>query len=114
MRAGDLNRLVSVQQRAATQDEFGGQSTTWTEIKKVYAHIEGLYAREMIAAQAVASEVSHRITVRYDAALWADPKAAARYRIVYAGRNFNINGVTNEDERDAVIELLCAESMNDG
>ena len=113
LRAGDLNRLVSVQSRATSQDSFGGQSTTWTEIEKVFAHVEALTARELLAGGAMVTDVSHQITVRYDA-IWADPKAAAGYRVVWNNRAFNIKGLMNEDERDRIVTLLASEGLSQG
>lgn len=114
MHAGNLRSLVSVQQRTATLDSYGQQSTTWTEVKKVYAHISGLTGRELVLAQAVNTEVSHEITVRWDAALWADPKTAAAYRIVLGSRVFDIHGVVNVDERNRMVVLQAAEGLNQG
>lgn len=113
VRAGQLTRLISIQQRTTTQDGFGQQQTTWTEVKKVYAFIEALSGFERAAGQSMFTDVSHRITVRYDA-IFADPKIVAAYRAVYNGRNFNIQVAQNMDEGNAVIELMAAEGMNDG
>jgi SPP1 family predicted phage head-tail adaptor len=113
LRAGSLTRLVSIQQRTVTQDSYGGQSQTWTEIKKVYAGMESLSGTERAAAQAVSTDISHRFTVRYDA-IFADPKLVAAYRIVYQTRIFDIQASMNLDEANHVIELLAAEGMTLG
>jgi SPP1 family predicted phage head-tail adaptor len=112
LRAGDLRRLVSVQSRSTSLDAYGAQSLTWTELKKVYAAIDGLSGRELLAAEAVQSEVTHQITVRYDASLWASPITAAKYRIVYGARYFDIMGMINENERDSIVTLLAAEGLS--
>lgn len=113
LRVGELTRLVSVQQRATTPDSYGQQVSTWTEIKKVYAKIEALSGRELVTAQSISAEISHRFTLHYDA-IFASPKTAATYRFVYAGRMFNITATMNIDEDDRVIELMAAEGLNDG
>jgi SPP1 family predicted phage head-tail adaptor len=113
VRGGELNRLVSIQRRGTTRDEFGQQVTTWAEVKKVYAFIEPLAGNERIAAMSVSTDVSHRITVRYDA-IFADPRVVAAYRVVYGARTFNIQTSMNLDEANRTIELLAAEGMNDG
>lgn len=114
MHAGNLRSLVSVQSRSATLDSYGQQSTTWTEVKKVYAHIAGLSGRELVAAQAANAEVSHEIVVRWDGALWADPKVAAAYRLVLGSRVFDIHSVVNVDERNRMVTLQAAEGLNQG
>jgi SPP1 family predicted phage head-tail adaptor len=113
IRAGDLTRLISIQQRATTTDGFGQQLQTWSELKKVYALIEALQGNERLAAQSISSEVSHRITVRYDA-IFVDPRVVAQYRAVYNGRVFNIQACLNVDEGDRMVELTVSEGLNDG
>ncbi|MGH8428937.1 MAG: phage head closure protein [Solimonas sp.] len=113
IRAGDLNRLITIQQRGTSQDGFGQQVTTWTDVKKVYAFVEPLAGNERIAAMSVSTDVSHRITVRYDA-IFADPRVVSAYRVVYNGRYFNIQASMNLDEANRTIELLAAEGMNYG
>jgi SPP1 family predicted phage head-tail adaptor len=113
MRSGDLRKRVTLQRRDTTKDSYGQQVNTWADVATVWASIEGLSARELLAAQSVQSEVSHRITVRYRSEL-SDPKAVAAMRAVYNGRLFDISGAMNLDERNRTVELLCAEGLNNG
>lgn len=69
--------------------------------------------REQFAAQAVQSEISHRITVRYRPEL-ANPTSVAAMRVVYGTRVFNIIGALNIDERHAIVEISATEGLNDG
>jgi SPP1 family predicted phage head-tail adaptor len=94
-------------------DSYGQQVTSWSDAFTTWASIEALSARELFAAQAVQSEVSHRITVRYRTDL-ANPAATAAMRAIYNGRIFNIQGATNVDERNRTIEILASEGLNNG
>lgn len=114
MRAGDLNRQVTVQSRSASKDSVGGQSTTWSTVKTTWARIEALTISQKFAAAGLQTDVTHRLTLRYDSALWADPRAAATYRIVYGTRYFEIKGMENVREGDWEVVLLCAEGLADG
>jgi len=114
LRAGRLNRLVSVQSRSTTKDSLGGQSTTWTEVKQVWAEITTLTVGARMAAAALQTEITHQITVRYDADLWDSPRTAATYRIVYNGRYFDIQGIDNQDERNREIVLNAIEGLSAG
>lgn len=113
MRASDLRHRVSVQQRATTRDSFGGQSTAWAEVAQVWAHIQPLNGRELVAAAAVQSDTTHAITVRYNPA-FAKPEDADKLRIVWNGRIFNISASINEDERNRMVTLSATEGLNDG
>ena len=113
VRAGQLARRLRIQARASTQDSFGGQQLTWTDLITVWVDIQPLSGRELESAQRMASEISHQIIVRYQP-LFADTKTVAGYRALYKGRIFNIHASMNEDEKNAVITLLASEGLNDG
>ncbi|MCA8248078.1 phage head closure protein [Burkholderia multivorans] len=113
MRSGQLTRLVTVQQRDTARDSFGQQVESWSTVKSVYAYIEVLNGSERAAAQSVATDVSHRFTVRYDA-IFADPRVVATYRIVYATRIFDIHAALNVEESNRTIELLASEGFTNG
>ena len=113
MQAGNLRKRVTFQTRSAAVDSFGQQVTTWADAFTVWASIEPLSARELFAAQAIQSEVSHKVTVRYRAEL-TNPVAVAAIRVSYVGRLFNVQGALNIDERRHSIELLATEGLTNG
>ena len=113
MRAGALGQRITLQQRTIAQDATGGQLATWTDVATAWAEVTPLSGRELIAAQAVASETSHQITLRWQPA-FVDPKRVAARRIVFNGRQFNINAAINEDERNRMLTLLVSEGLNEG
>ena len=113
MQVGKLRKQMLIQQRSTTVDASGGQSATWADVFTAWCSIEALHARELFAAQAVRSEISHKITVRYRAE-FADPVAASTLRGVYNGRFFNLQGVTNLDERNRTIEISASEGLSNG
>ena len=113
MMAGRLRKSVRFQTRNPSVDSFGQQVTSWTDVFSTRASIEPLSAREQFAAQAVQSEISHRITVRYRTEL-ANPTAVAAMRVVFGTRVFNIVGALNIDERHAIVEISATEGLNDG
>lgn len=113
IRAGDLTRLITVQQRSTIADSFGQQLTSWTDVKQIYAAIQPLSGRELFQAQAIQSEITHSITVRYDD-IFLDPKIVATYRLNYKNRLFDITAANNFDEGDRVMTLLASEGLSDG
>jgi SPP1 family predicted phage head-tail adaptor len=113
MEAGRLNHRIVLQSRSSTIDSVGGQATTWTPVATVWAQIQPLSGRELIAAQASQSEISHRITLRYQAA-FADPQTVAAMRVVYGSRIFNIAAALNQSENNHTLVLMASEGLNDG
>ena len=113
LRAGVLNRRIRIQTPSATLDAFGIPVPGWTDLLTVWGSVEPLVGRELFNAQQVASEVTQRITIRFNALL-TDTRLVATYRVLYAGRAFNIHAVMNEEEANATMVLLASEGLNDG
>lgn len=101
------------QTRETTQDDLGQQSTSWVDAFSCRADIDALSGRELMAAQAVQSSVSHTITVRYRPEL-QNPKDVAAMRILYGTRVFDIHEAINEDERNRVVSILAEEGVSNG
>lgn len=108
LRIGELNRQIKLQQRASSQDTYGQQVNTWSDVCTTWAHIRPLSGRELIAAQAVQSEVSHEIVIRYR------PGITAAMRAVYQGRFFNILAVLDQDTQHRSLVLQVSEGLNQG
>lgn len=117
LRAGALNRRITLQSRSTSQDASGGQLLTWTDVATVWANVDPLSGRELLAAQAVQSAVSHQITIRYQVQ-FADPLVMAkmRARLVKDGvtRYFNIHGSRDEGEMRQDIIMDAEEGLNNG
>ncbi|MGX5725687.1 phage head closure protein [Metapseudomonas otitidis] len=110
MRAGSLRHRVVIEAPQQDQDpDSGAMVTTWVEWARVWAGIEPLSARDFIAAQAVQSEVTARIVIRYRAGV------TAAMRINHAGRLYTIHGVL-PDARSGreYLTLPVSEGVNDG
>ena len=113
LRSAILRHRVTFQVRSTIIDSVGGQSTNWTDLFTVWAEVSPLTGREQMAAQAVQSETTHQITVRYRSE-FAVPKTVAAYRAIYNGRIFNIGGSINQDERNRIVVLSAIEGLTQG
>lgn len=113
LRAGQLNRRITLQRQSTVQDSFGGPVRTWLNVATVWADIQPLTGRELESAQRMASEISHQITVRYQVSL-TDTRVVSGYRALYKARSFNIHAALNEDESNVLITLLASEGLEDG
>jgi SPP1 family predicted phage head-tail adaptor len=75
----------------------------------VKASIEPLQGRELIAAQAVQSETTSKIRIRYRTGI------TAAMRIVFGARLFNITAPPiNPGERNQELILMVSEGINEG
>ncbi|MCY1513286.1 putative phage head-tail adaptor [compost metagenome] len=109
--AGALRHKVTIQRQQQVQNPATGSPMyTWVTVwDRVPASIEPLSARDFIAAQAVQSEVTARITIRHRAGV------TASMRILHNGKVYNIRGVlADPDSGRAYLTLPCSEGVNDG
>lgn len=88
IRAGDLNRRITIQRATVTIDALGGEAKAWADLATIWAAVKPISDGERWRAQEVAASATHRFTIRFQA---ASPKPTDR--IVYEGRVFEISGV---------------------
>lgn len=113
VRSGTLRKRLTFQAKAQDQDGLGQPHNTWSDRFTCWGEIAPLSGRELLAAAAVQSALTHTITVRFRPEL-ANPKAVAAMRVLYGGRVFNIHASINEDERNRLVTLSAEEGLNNG
>jgi len=74
----------------------------------VWASIIALQGRERDLAQAIVSEVTHRITIPYMAGVTTD------LQVSFDSRMFDVQAVQDPDERQTELRLLCVERDGSG
>jgi SPP1 family predicted phage head-tail adaptor len=108
MQAGALRHRVLLQERSTAEDTFGQQKTTWTDYDTIWASVKPLSGRELLAAQAVNTEVTHKVVTRYQ------PGIKPSMRAIHADRIFEIQSVLDIEERHISLDLLCTEGLTEG
>ena len=107
---GKLRHRVTLQRNDETQDtDTGAMLQAWVDVATVLASVEPLSGREFVAAQAVQSNVSVRIVVRYRAGI------TPAMRLIHAGQIHNIAGVLpDQDSGREYLTLMCGQGENNG
>lgn len=108
MNAGPLRHRVKIQAKTLTTDSYGGPVETWADFDTVWANIEPLQGNELVKAQAVRTETTHRITMRYLSGV------TPAHRITYAGRYFNLLSVIDPELRGRELLIMASEGLNEG
>lgn len=111
MDAGKLRHRIDIEQRADAQDPVTGEMVpAWSVFASaVPAAIEPVSVREFVAGQAVQSEVTTRIVVRYRPGL--DPSM----RIRHGSRIYNPQGfLADVDSGRDYLTIPCSEGVNEG
>lgn len=110
MQSGKLRHRITLQRQGLSQDPQTGEMLPgWQDVAAVWAGIEPLSARELIAAQAGQSEITARIVIRYRAGV------LPTMRVVHGSKVYNIHGVL-PDMRSGreYLTLPVSEGVNDG
>ncbi len=100
---GSMRKRVTVQQRTSSQDSYGQMIPVWSTRHQRWASVEPLSGTELLTAQQMTPEVTHRVTMRYDSTL------AKTDRIIIGARVLEIAAITNPDERSVETVCLCKE-----
>jgi SPP1 family predicted phage head-tail adaptor len=108
MNAGSLRRWVEFQARDAGLDAFGQPPQTWNTFYACWGEVKDLSMREMIAAQAINSEVSTRIKIRYHAGI------EGKHRAVCGGVIYNLMPPIDPDGRKIELHIGCSRGLNQG
>lgn len=104
MDAGRLNRRVTIETPTITRGtSFKEPVETWATFATVWAAIEPLSGRELLANRQVENEVTTRVRIRYLAGV------LPKMRVVYGSRTFRIESVIDPVTARRDLELLCVE-----
>lgn len=103
MRNGPLRHRLALQSPANSQDSTGQVTQVFSTYATAWGSVQPFTGRELLSAQQTQSLTTHRIRLRYTAAL--EPT----HRIVFRGRTFEIDNFINPKEIGQSLELLCRE-----
>ena len=105
MRAGQLRHRFRLESATETRSESGAVVRTWAEYAKVWGKIEPREGREYSESDKLKAQTTHVATIRHQ------PDIQANHRIIARGRTFQIEGITNVDERDREMMLQLREQV---
>ena len=104
MDAGRLTKRVTLETPTITRGtSFKEPVESWATFATVWAAVEPLSGRELLANRQVENEVSTRIRIRYRAGVL--PKMRAKL----GARVYRIDAVIDREEAHRELELLCVE-----
>ena len=103
MKAGVLTQWVILERRTQGQDDYGQPIDNWARLAATFAAVEPLTGREYIAAQAVQSEVTVRIRLRFR----PDIVLTAADRVIHEGKAYDIVSIINYRSLNLELELMC-------
>lgn len=106
VRAGQLRHLIIIQTPTDTVDATGATKQSWGTLATVWAAVWPVSAKEYVTAGQVFTELSHRVRIRYLAAV------TTKCRILLGtARYLDIKSVVNAEERNEYQDLMCREEV---
>src|SRR5690606_21688709 len=95
---GKLNRRLTLEAPTENDDGAGGVTRSYAAVGKLWASVEPRSGRGAVAAGALGATASHRIVIRYDAAVTVD------HRFREGGRVFLIVALRERHRRFLEID----------
>lgn len=90
MKAGRLDRLVTIQTFTTTKNSMGEETKTWSDFAEVYARKRDISSREFFEAGARQAEITTEFTIRYRS------DVTTQMRIQLDGNTYQIVGPPQE------------------
>jgi len=101
---GKLRHRVTIQSYTATKNNFGEEIRVWNKFAEVSASIEPLSGKELFTAQQLHAEATTQMIIRYIQGL------DTSMRVLFGTRIYDILHVSNKEERNIAMYLLCKEN----
>ena len=105
MQAGRLDQRITIKQKVATQDTFGGETVTWSDVCTVWAQVQPMSGREYLQGKQLQEEQTVRIRIRHRAGIVPAMRAHLGSRV------FDVIDVQNTDTANKETVLMCRELM---
>ena len=102
---GRRHRVAIEQARDRTPNASGQLIPTWRTFADAYAEIQPLASSEKLRATELSANLTHRVRLNYIAGV------DHTMRIRFGTRILSINSITNPNERNRSLELLCEELL---
>jgi SPP1 family predicted phage head-tail adaptor len=109
MRAGRLDRRITIQGKVVTQDEFGGEVVTWSDVATVWAEKIENRGQERFSAQQFVGKSAKTFKIRWSATVAV---VTTEHRVVFDGRQHDIHDVREVGRREG-IEIDCTVRSED-
>ncbi|QBP75402.1 head-tail adaptor protein [Herbaspirillum huttiense] len=108
MRAGQLNRRISLQRKLEAKNDVGDIVKSWAELSKTWARKIDISGRELDAAMSISPEVSVKFLVRYREDI------EHGMRIVLEGKAYRVISALDKKGNREELQVYCTKGLLDG
>ena len=111
MRAGKLDRRVTIQTRSVVRNGVGEEIETWATLAEVWAGIEPQNVAQRFAANQLYAQVNQVFRIRWYE--WGSTLDPNQHRLTYRGRVYDIHGAFEIGRREGLHILTAAREDNE-
>ena len=108
LNAGQLDRLIVLQQRAAGADSLGQANGAWQDVATVWAQVQPIRGVEYFAAGQTQNQVDVRFRIRRREGV------TNQMRVLWRGVPHDIESVIEPNGGREQLELMCVSGVRDG
>lgn len=106
MRGGTLRHRVTLMRPTdGDPGDAGNASLTFVESGNIWSRIEPLTVAELLNAQQVQANATHKVTIRYH------KEIAQKWQLLFRGRTFDVEAILPTDMRPIEMVLLVSEKV---
>ena len=109
MQAGKLRHRIELHRNVPKRDATGQEIETWAKYATVWAEVLPLNGKELLNAQQISAEVTHRVNIRF-----YSEDIKPEHRVIHKGRTLEIVAALDMAERRRSMQLMCKEVVIDG
>lgn len=99
MRAGGLDRRITIQRQSVAQSDSGEEVITWVDVAEVWARKVENRGDERFAQQQAVGHAPKTFVIRWSSTV---AEVTDEHRIVFDGRNFNITDIRELGRREGI------------
>jgi SPP1 family predicted phage head-tail adaptor len=100
---------VTIERRIDTSDNQGGKVRQWVPFVQTRASIDSLSGEEQLQAGQLEARMTHKLRIRYWSAMTVN--TGVQMRVRYGARVFSVTSITNEEEANVWLDLMCHEDV---
>ena len=108
MRAGTLNRQITIQKQGTTLDDYGEPTSGWVVVATVWADVRHASGMETVKSGAEVSVVKASIRIR------RRTDVTAGMRVLCDGKVYDIRAVLDDVSGRVYTDLVVEVGMNQG
>lgn len=108
MKAGDLDRRITIQQNTGGPDSVGQIVDTWGNVAVVWAKIEWKNGSEEFGSAQRSAKQTAEFTIRYR------PGITPKMRVLYDGSAYDIEDVRETERRETLVLIAYAREVQSG